>query len=111
MRFREKREKESEKQRDEFFNQLKPMVPQGKEWRPKEDTQQKKAQPAREAASPVTVVAETIQIPAAPEHAVRPAVPGGQTALPAELTEQAVRPPAQPVGPAVTREVLVGGFF
>jgi hypothetical protein len=32
LRFQEKREKEIEKQRDETFNQYKPMVPQGKEW-------------------------------------------------------------------------------
>jgi hypothetical protein len=31
LRFQEKREKESEKQRDEVFNQYRPMVSQGKE--------------------------------------------------------------------------------
>jgi hypothetical protein len=35
LRFQEKREKELEKQRDEAFNQYRPMVPQGKEWRVK----------------------------------------------------------------------------
>jgi hypothetical protein len=35
LRFQEKREKELEKQRDEVFNQYRPMVPQGKEWRVK----------------------------------------------------------------------------
>jgi hypothetical protein len=33
--FQAKREKELEKQRDEAFNQYRPMVPQGKEWRVK----------------------------------------------------------------------------
>jgi hypothetical protein len=35
LRFQEKREKELEKQRDEAFNQYRPMVPEGKEWRVK----------------------------------------------------------------------------
>ncbi|KAF8775871.1 hypothetical protein HU200_004133 [Digitaria exilis] len=39
LRFRERQEQELEKQRDEFFNQLKTMIPQKKEWKPKEDPQ------------------------------------------------------------------------
>jgi hypothetical protein len=39
LRFQEKKEKELEKQRDEAFNQYKPMVPQGKEWRVKTSSQ------------------------------------------------------------------------
>ena len=81
LRFRERREQELEKQRDEFFNQNRPMIPQRKEWRPKEDAQ--------------------------PEisRAVRPATQAVQTAGSTEPTEQAIRPPVQSVRPAVTEEL------
>jgi hypothetical protein len=39
LRLREKREKELEKKRDKDFNNYRPMVPQGKEWRVKTATQ------------------------------------------------------------------------
>ncbi|KAF8689488.1 hypothetical protein HU200_041811 [Digitaria exilis] len=69
LRFREKQEQELEKQRDEVFNQVKPMIPQKKEWKPKEDRQ-----------------------------AVQPAVQAVQTAC-QETASQAVRPPVQAVKP------------
>lgn len=86
LRFREKQEKELEKQRDDFFNQVKPMVPQKKEWRPKGN-----AQP--QTVRSVMPGSQTASLPELTEQAVRPAAPGSQTASPAEVTEQAVRPP------------------
>ncbi|TKC12035.1 hypothetical protein FA727_23635, partial [Robertmurraya kyonggiensis] len=70
LRFRERQEQELEKQRDEFFNQSRPMIPQRKEWKPKEDPQ-----------------------------VVQPAAQAVQTACHSESAAQAVRPPVQTVRP------------
>jgi hypothetical protein len=48
LRFQEKREKELEKQRDEAFNQYKPMIPQGKEWRVKTSSQPASVRPVED---------------------------------------------------------------
>jgi hypothetical protein len=56
LRFQEKREKELEKQRDEVFNQYRPMVPQGKEWRVKTSTEPAPVRPVEELVRPVTPV-------------------------------------------------------
>jgi hypothetical protein len=45
LRFQEKREKELEKQRDEAFNQYRPMVLQGKEWRVKTSSEPASVRP------------------------------------------------------------------
>ena len=59
LRFRERREQELEKQRDEFFNQNRPMIPQRKEWRPKEDAQPDISQAVRPAAQVVQTAGST----------------------------------------------------
>jgi hypothetical protein len=56
LRFQEKREKELEKQRDEAFNQYRPMVPQGKEWRVKTSSEPAPVRPVEESIRPVTQV-------------------------------------------------------
>jgi hypothetical protein len=56
LRFQEKREKELEKQRDEAFNQYRPMVPQGKEWRVKTSFEPASVRPVEELVRPVTPV-------------------------------------------------------
>jgi hypothetical protein len=56
LRFREKKEKELEKQRDEAFNQYRPMVPQGKEWRVKTSSAPAPVRPVEELVRPVTPV-------------------------------------------------------
>jgi hypothetical protein len=56
LRFQEKREKELEKQRDEAFNQYRPMVPQGKEWRVKTSSEPAPVRPVEELVRPVTPV-------------------------------------------------------
>jgi hypothetical protein len=56
MRFQEKREKELEKKRNEAFNQYKPMVPQGKEWRAKTSSEPAPVRPMEELVRPVTLV-------------------------------------------------------
>jgi hypothetical protein len=55
LRFQEKREKELEKQRDEAFNQYKPMVPRGKEWRVKTSSQLALVRLVEGSVSPVDV--------------------------------------------------------
>jgi hypothetical protein len=56
LRFQEKREKELEKQRDEAFNQYRPMVPQGKEWRVKASSEIAPVRPVEESVRPITPV-------------------------------------------------------
>jgi hypothetical protein len=56
LRFREKKEKELEKQRDEVFNQYRPMVPQGKEWRVKTSSAPAPVKPVEESVRPVKSV-------------------------------------------------------
>jgi hypothetical protein len=56
LRFQEKREKELEKQRDEAFNQYRPMVPQGEEWRVKTSSEPAPVRPVEESVRPVTSV-------------------------------------------------------
>jgi hypothetical protein len=56
LRFQEKREKELEKQRDKAFNQYRPMVPQGKEWRVKTSSEPTPVRPVEESVRPVTPV-------------------------------------------------------
>jgi hypothetical protein len=65
LRFQEKREKELEKQRDEAFNQYRPMVPQGKKWRVKTSSELTPVRPVEESVRPITPV--------------RPVVVDGQT--------------------------------
>jgi hypothetical protein len=65
LRFQEKREKELEKQRDEAFNQYRPIIPQGKEWRVKTSSE-----PA-----PVRSVEESVRL----VTPVRPVVVNSQT--------------------------------
>jgi hypothetical protein len=43
LRLREKKEKELEEHRDKIFNSYGPMVPQGKEWRPRRHLRQKRS--------------------------------------------------------------------
>jgi hypothetical protein len=45
LRLREKKEKELEEQRDNFFNNYRPMVPQGKEWKAKTTPQVEAVKP------------------------------------------------------------------
>jgi hypothetical protein len=52
LRLCEKREKELEKKRDEDFNNYRPMVPQGKEWRVKAATQTGAVKPLEGAVQP-----------------------------------------------------------
>jgi hypothetical protein len=59
LRFQEKREKELEKQRDEAFNQYRPMVPQGKEWRVKTSSEPAPVRPVEESVRPVDVDGQT----------------------------------------------------
>jgi hypothetical protein len=68
LRFQKKREKELEKQRDEAFNQYRPMIPQGKEWRVKTSSEPAPIRPVEESVRPVRLV-----IP------IRPVVVDGQT--------------------------------
>jgi hypothetical protein len=56
LRFQEKREKEPEKQRYEAFNQYRPIVPQGKEWRIKTGSEPAPVRPVEESVRPVTLV-------------------------------------------------------
>jgi hypothetical protein len=56
LRFQEKREKELKKQRDKAFNQYRPMVPQGKEWRIKTSSEPAPVGPVEESVRPVTPV-------------------------------------------------------
>jgi hypothetical protein len=56
LKFQEKRENELEKQRDEAFNQYRPMVPQGKEWRVKTSSEPAPIRPVEELVIPVTTV-------------------------------------------------------
>jgi hypothetical protein len=56
LRFQEKKENELEKQRDEAFNQYKTMVPQGKEWRVKTNSQPELVRPVEESVRPITPV-------------------------------------------------------
>jgi hypothetical protein len=56
LRFQEKREKELEKQWDEDFNQCRPMVPPGKEWRVKTSSEPAPIRPVEESVRPVTPV-------------------------------------------------------
>jgi hypothetical protein len=56
LRFQEKRVKELEKERDEAFNQYRPMVPQGKEWRVKTSSEPTPVRPVEESVRPVTPV-------------------------------------------------------
>jgi hypothetical protein len=56
LRFQEKREKELEKQRDEAFNQYRPMVPQGKKWRAKTSSEPAPVRLVAESVRPVTLV-------------------------------------------------------
>jgi hypothetical protein len=56
LRFQEKRENELEKQRDEAFNQYRPMVPQGKEWRVKTSSKPAPVRSVEESVGPVTRV-------------------------------------------------------
>jgi hypothetical protein len=56
LRFQEKREKKLEKKRDEDFNQYRPMVPQGKEWRVKTSSESAPVRPVEESVRPVTPV-------------------------------------------------------
>jgi hypothetical protein len=56
LRFQEKREKELEKQRDEAFNQYRPIIPQGKEWRVKTSSEPAPVRPVEESVRLVTPV-------------------------------------------------------
>jgi hypothetical protein len=56
LRLREKREKELEKQIDEDFNNYRPMVPQGKEWRVKTASQTEAVKPPEGAVQPPEAV-------------------------------------------------------
>jgi hypothetical protein len=56
LRFQEEREKELEKQRDKAFNQYKPMVPQGKEWRVNTISEPTPVRLVEESIRPVTPV-------------------------------------------------------
>jgi hypothetical protein len=56
LRLREKREKELGKQRDEVFNNYRPMVPQGKEWRIKMAPQAEVVKPPEGAVQPPEAV-------------------------------------------------------
>jgi hypothetical protein len=60
LRFQEKREKELEKQRDDSFNQYRPMVPQGKEWRVKTSSELAPVRPVEESVRPVTPVGPVV---------------------------------------------------
>jgi hypothetical protein len=57
--FQEKKEKELENQRDEAFNQYGPMVPQGKKWRVKTNSQPESVKPVEGPVRPVTDVSQT----------------------------------------------------
>jgi hypothetical protein len=59
LRFQEKRENELEKQRDEAFNQYRPMVPQGKEWRVKTSFEPAPVRLVEESIRPVDVDSHT----------------------------------------------------
>jgi hypothetical protein len=56
LRLHEKRENELEKQRDEVFNSYRPMMPQGKEWRPKMAPQTEAVRPLEGAVQPPKAV-------------------------------------------------------
>jgi hypothetical protein len=56
LRFCEKKEKELEKQRDEAFNQYRPLVPQGKEWKVKPNSHPELVRLVGESVKPVTLV-------------------------------------------------------
>jgi hypothetical protein len=56
LRFQEKREKEQEKQSNKAFNQYRPMVPQGKEWRVKTSSEPAPVRPVEESVRPVALV-------------------------------------------------------
>jgi hypothetical protein len=56
LRFQEKKEREIEKQRDEAFDQYRPMVPQRKEWRVKTSSELAPVKPVKESVRPVTPV-------------------------------------------------------
>jgi hypothetical protein len=53
---REKKEKELEEQRDKIFNNYRPMVPQGKEWRAKTTPQAEAVKPPEETVKPPEAV-------------------------------------------------------
>jgi hypothetical protein len=69
LRLREKRGKELEKKRDEYFNNYRPMVPQGKEWRVKAANQPGAVTPPKGAVQPQEAVRPG-------DQAVRPGFPG-----------------------------------
>jgi hypothetical protein len=58
LRFQEKRE-ELQKQRDEAFNQYRPMVPHGKKWRIKTSSQTAPVRSVEESVRPVDVDGQT----------------------------------------------------
>lgn len=82
LRCHERKEKELEQHRDEYFNKCRPMIPQKKEWRVKIDEQSKTT-----------------------PQAIRPGGAGGLTSCDIEATVQAVRLPVQAVRPGDVEEL------
>ena len=68
LRFREKKENEPEKQRDEMFNHYRPMMSQEKEWKIKATSQPELIKPVEEAVKPAQAIRPG-------DQAVRPADP------------------------------------
>jgi hypothetical protein len=96
LRCQERKEKEAEQQRDEYFNKHRPMFPQKQEWRIKIGEQ---AASTTQAVKPGQSGGLTGCGTEAPEQAVKPGLTGGLTGSDEEMTEQAVQPPVQAVKP------------
>jgi hypothetical protein len=92
LKFQEKREKEPEKQRDEAFNQYKPMVPQGKEWRVNTSSELAPIRPVEGSVRPVITPVRPVDVNGQTDDPETP--PGLSFSVPMVFDDKSASDPA-----------------